>query len=283
MRAVPIRLLCAAAWMPLACLAAPQGASPAQPPAQPAAQSPAPAKSDQADQADQAAQPAIDPDAMSALGAMGAYLRTLSAFEVVGRATTETVMDDGMKLQFDSTANLKVRRPDRLRVDMASDRKQRQLFYDGKTLTIYGQRINYYATVPAPPTLRETVDTLGKKYGIELPLADLFYWGTEQAPVSDIRAAHYIGPATVGSLKADHYAFRQEGVDWQVWIQTGKTPLPLKLAITASGQPGAPTHTSWLRWNIAPRFTDATFVFRPPPGALKIALQTADGKVASIK
>ena len=270
MRAVPIRFLCAAAWVPLACLAAPQNAPPAQP-AAPAAH------------ATQDAQAGIEPEAISALGAMGAYLRTLPAFEVVGRATTETVMDDGMKLQFDSTANLRVRRPDRLQVDVANDRKQRQIFYDGKSVTVYGQRLKYYATVAAPPTLRETVDALGTKYGIELPLAELFYWGTEQAPVSDIRAAHYIGPATVGSLKAEHYAYRQEGVDWQVWIQDGKTPLPLKLAITASGQPGEPTHTVWLRWNLAPRFTDATFSFRPPPGAMKIALQTADGKVASIK
>jgi hypothetical protein len=263
MRAVPILFLCAAACAPLACLAAPQDAP------QPVA--------------DEAAQADIAPQAISALGAMGAYLRSLSSFEVVGRATTETVMDDGMKLQFDSTANLKVRRPDRLRVDIANDRKQRQIFYDGASITVYSPRLKYYATVAAPPTLRETVDTLGARYGIELPLADLFYWGTEQAPVSDIRAAHYVGPATVGSLKAEHYAYRQEGVDWQVWIQAGKTPLPLKLAITASAQPGAPTHTAWLRWNLAPRLTDATFSFQPPSGAMKIALQTADGKVATIE
>ena len=271
MPAAPIRLLFALAWMPLACLAAPQ-VTPAPAPAPAAAAQPAPA-----------AQPDIEPEAIAALSAMGAYLRTLPSFEVVGRSTTESVMDDGMKLQFDGTANLKVRRPDRLRVDMASDRKQRQIFYDGKALTVYGQRIKYYATVAAPPTLRETIDTLGKKYGIELPLADLFYWGTEQAPASSIRSAHYVGPATIGSLQAEHYAFRQEGVDWQVWIQAGKTPLPLKLAITASGQPGAPTHTAWLRWNTTPRFTDATFAVRPPPGAMKIALQTADGKVVAIK
>ena len=269
MPAAPIRLLFALALMPLPGLAAQATQDPAQ-----AAQATPPAPTAQAD---------IEPEAISALSAMGAYLRTLPAFEVVGRSTTESVMDDGIKLQFDSTANLKVRRPDRLRVDITNDRKQRQIFYDGKALTVYGQRIKYYATVAAPPTLGETIDALGKKYGIELPLADLFYWGTEQAPVSDIWAAHYIGPATVGALQAGHYAFRQGGVDWQVWIQDGKTPLPLKLAITASGQPGAPTHTAWLRWNLAPRFTDATFAFRPPPGAMKIALQTVDGKVAAIK
>jgi len=38
-----------------------------------------------------------------------------------------------------------------------------------------GERVNYYATVPAPPTIAELVDRLEKKFGIDLPLVDLFY------------------------------------------------------------------------------------------------------------
>ncbi|WP_313170252.1 hypothetical protein, partial [Massilia oculi] len=75
MRALPIRFFYAAACVPLTCLAAPQDAQDAQ-----------------------TAQADIEPVAISALSAMGAYLRTLPAFEVLGRATTETVMDEGMKL-----------------------------------------------------------------------------------------------------------------------------------------------------------------------------------------
>jgi hypothetical protein len=226
---------------------------------------------------------AIDPDAIAALEAMGAYLRTLQSFEVSARTTTENVMDDGFKLQFDSTADLKVRRPDRLRVDISNDRKQRQIFYDGKSVTVYGPRVKYYATVPAPPTLRETIGVLTKKYGIELPLADLFYWGTEEAPLADIKTARYIGPATVDGKPAEHYAFRQEGVDWQIWIQLGKRSLPLKLAITSTAQPGEPTYSAWLRWNLSPRFSETAFVFKPPSGAMKIVMQTADGQVVNIK
>jgi hypothetical protein len=243
-----------------------------------------PAACPAADQAPaQAAQAAVDPAAMAALDRMGAYLRTLTAFEVDARTATENVMDDGFKLQFDGMARLKVRRPDRLHVDISNARKQRQIFYDGKSVTVYGPRLKYYATVPAPPTVRETIEVLAKKYGIDTPLADLFYWGTDESEAADIRAAHHIGPATIDGKQTDQYAFRQEGVDWQLWIQQGQQPLPLKMAITSTAQPAQPTYTVGLRWNLSPRLQETAFVFKPPPGAMKIVMQTSDGKPVSIK
>ena len=65
-------------------------------------------------------------------------------------------------------------------------------------------------------------------------------------------------------------------------IVTSST-LPLKLAITTTDQAGAPTYSAALRWNLAPRLTENAFVFRPPKGAMKIVMQTADGKAVTIK
>jgi hypothetical protein len=36
---------------------------------------------------------------------------------------------------------------------------------------------------------------LPKKYGLELPLADLFFWGTDKAHPEDIKAAIAIVPS----------------------------------------------------------------------------------------
>lgn len=227
----------------------------------------------------QKAAPAIDPDATAALDKMGAYLRTLKAFEVQSQTTIDEVLDSGQKIQFGGSVELKVRRPDRLRVDISSDRKQRQMFYDGKSVTLYGPRVKYYASVPAPATLAELADVLGTKYGIELPLADLFYWGTDKAPVGNIKQADYLGPAQVDGTPCDHYAFRQQGVDWQVWIQKGGAPLPRKLVITSTADPAQPQYTSVMRWKTAAQLDDKTFAFAPPAGAQRIVLQTADGKV----
>lgn len=224
---------------------------------------------------------AVDPRAIAALEKMGGYLRSLKAFEITSSTMTDEVTEDNMKVQFAGTTKLQVRRPDRLRAETTSDRKQRQLFYDGKSITIYGPRVKYYATAAAPPTLHETAEVLAKKYGIEMPLADLFYWGTDKAPIADIKAAYALGPATVDGTPTDHYAFRQEGVDWQIWIEKGNTPLPRKMVLTDTSEATQPEHIAMLRWNMVPSFDETIFAFKPPPGAMKIVLQTADGKVDS--
>ena len=36
------------------------------------------------------------------------------------------------------------------------------------------------------PTIQQLVEVIGRRYGIEMPLADLFYWGTEKSGVEDI-------------------------------------------------------------------------------------------------
>jgi hypothetical protein len=222
---------------------------------------------------------AVDPKAMAALAKMGDYLRSLKSFEVMASTLTDDVTTGNMKVQLSSNSTLQVRRPDRMRVETTSDRKQRQIFYDGKSITVFAPRVKYYATVAAPPTVRETIEALAKKYGIETPLADLFYWGTDAAPTQDIKAAYSLGPATVDGTSTDHYAFREEGIDWQVWIEKSDTPLPRKLVLTSTNVATQPAHIAMLKWNVSPNFDDAIFAFKPSPGAMKIVMQTSDGKV----
>jgi len=226
------------------------------------------------------AQPAVDPNVVKALDKMGAYLRTLTAFEVEATNSKDEVLDTGQKVQFDGTARLQVRRPDKLHAEVKTDRKHREFFYDGATFTLFGRRVNYYATVPAPPTLRELALELAKRYGIETPLADLFLWGSEDTRASDLRSAIDLGPSTIGGTACEQYALREEGVDWQIWIQKGDTPLPRKLVITTTSDPAQPQYVAVLSWNTTVKFDEATFTFSPPQGAMRIVLQTADGKVA---
>ena len=171
----------------------------------------------------------VQPEAIAALERMGTYLRGLKNFTVHGDTTIDLVMEDGQKLEFPGTVDYKVRAPNGLQLDIKSDRKERQLFYDGKTLTVYGPKNKLYASTDAPPTIGALLDAASNKYGIELPLADLFLWGTDKAPTAALQSAVFVGPARVAGTPTEHYAFRQEGVDWQVWIEPGAKPLELEL------------------------------------------------------
>jgi hypothetical protein len=221
------------------------------------------------------AAPVINPGAVEALKTMGAYLRTLKSFTVHADATVDEVLESGQKVQFANTVAVRARMPDRLRMDLKSDIKQRELYYNGKTVTQYAPRLKYYASVAAPGTVRETLSVATSRYDLNVPLADLFFWGTDQAGIEDIKSAIYIGPSQVGGLECDHYAYRQEGTDWQLWIRSGKTPLPCKLVVTTLDLPAQPQYTATLRWDLKTPVDDKAFTFAPPKGAKKIEIVPA--------
>ena len=227
----------------------------------------------------------IDPAAVAALNRMGTYLRTLQTFQVKSVQTTDDVLDNGQAIQAGGVIDVLAVRPNRLRAEIISDDKHQILFYDGKNFTIFGQLVNYYATVPAPPTIGELINKLDEKYGIEMPLVDLFLWASPDQPDSakDITGAIDVGPSSVEGTSCEQYAFRQAGLDWQIWIQLGDYPLPRKLILTTTDDPARPRHTQVMMWNLAPSFNDAAFTFDPPDGAQKIAIAEVNASAGDQK
>ena len=228
-------------------------------------------------QSSPAAKSKVDSQAVNALRRMGDQLRALTSFQVDAQTLRDEVLDDGETVQVGGTVSYMVRRPDRLRADVRTDRKQRQILYDGKTLTVYAPRMRYYAAVPAPSTIAATLDSARSRYGIEFPLADLFLWGTSRDGANELTSARYVGPAYVDGFDTDQYAFRQKGTDWQVWIDRGKNPLPRKVVITTTSNPARPQYVATLKWNFTPIRIDAPFVFTPPKDAGRIVFASLNG------
>ena len=212
----------------------------------------------------------IDSSAMDALNEMGTYLRSLKDFQVKSRSTSEDVLEDGEKLMFARTTDMLAVRPNKLRMDIQGDQMSGLILYDGKTFTVFARGAGYYATADAPPTIGELIDIVRDKYDMELPLVDLFLWGGPQASTNQITEATDFGPGDVEGTTCERYAFRQPGLDWQVWIQLGEHPLPRKLVLTTTTDEARPQHVSVLTWNLAPSYNDAAFVFDPPSDAHKI-------------
>ena len=215
---------------------------------------------------------AVDPASIQAIKDMGAFLQTLKRFQVSTELTGERVLADGQKLQHTATADMDVERPNKIRVLMRSARSERELVYDGKTVTLYTPAQKYYSTVEFTDTIGKLIERLEERYGVELPLADLFLWGTPAAPVDKIESAMNAGQDFVGDDLCDHYAFRQAKADWQIWITTGSRPLPRKVVITSRTDEARPQSVSLIDWNLKPTFKDTVFKFTPPKGASKIEI-----------
>jgi hypothetical protein len=86
-------------------------------------------------------------------------------------------------------AGLEVDRPNKLRVRVHSSRSEREIIYDGKQVTLYTPAQKYYSTVEFTGNLGELIGRLEEKYAVQMPLADMFLWGTPAASFDKIESA----------------------------------------------------------------------------------------------
>jgi hypothetical protein len=223
------------------------------------------------------AAPKVQPEALRALEGMSAYLATLKSFRVTSQTSLDVVTVEGQRVQLDGVVTYKVRRPDRFIIDFSTALKKRRYVYDGKTFVLFAPELGYYARVPAPPTNTQTLDLLWDKFGIVLPLEDLFRWNAADNRRSreKLVSGFDVGPAIVDGVATEQYAFREGELDWQVWIKNGSQPLPVKVMIVSHKDPANPAYIARLAWVLNPVFTDAEFDFRPGPTLKPIRLTSA--------
>lgn len=228
------------------------------------------------------ASPQVDPSAVKALAEMSAFLQSLSAFALTSRTSLDLVANDGQKIQLDGVATYKVRKPDAFMIDVASDEWNRRFIYNGREFTLYAPKLNYFSTWAAPATIKDAIADAETRFGISLPLDDLFRWSEPGgARADDLISAYLVGVETIDGVKTNHYALREAQIDWQVWIQQGDQPLPRKVVIVDRRDPSNPSYVARLAWVLNPKLTDADFAaFLPAKDAkrIRITLQPAGGQ-----
>ncbi len=222
-------------------------------------------------QPSQAQATGIQPQAEQILRRMSDYLANQQKFTVKTENTLEVVLTSGQKLQFDHPATATVWRPNRLRAHRKGDLANQELYYDGKTLTLYNPEENLYATTAAPPTLEAMLDFAREKLDIITPAADFLSKNGAETMLKETSSGFEVGQRVVAGVKCTHLAFHGPEFDWQVWIEDGANPLPRKFIITSTKIDGLPQYTVWMRnWDLTPELSDRIFRFVPPKGAKKI-------------
>ena len=229
--------------------------------------------------------PAIDPQAVAAVERMGAYLKTLPAYSVRAETTTDEVLLAGPKVQYGGTIDATYRAPDGLWMRVVSDeRDDQQFFYDGKSLSLWIEAKQSWASVATTGTLPETITLVESKYDVTFPLGDLVAGAVLETLLRDVKAGIVIGTGRVGGVECDHLGFHQDGADWQLWVEKGDRPLPRKLVITTLGEPSQPQHSEVLTWDLSPKIDASTFSFTPPAGAQRIVIaERQAAKSAEVK
>ena len=195
---------------------------------------------------------------------MSARLASATAVSVTTTEVRERVRASGKKEPVSQTGVYTMRRPDRFHTKVTGGLSL-ESWYNGKTVTIASHPQKVFAQAPMPETIDRTLDALAERYDMALPLADLFYASAEKALLSDGTTGGYVGKEAAGGTPCVHLAFKDLGVEWELWLPEQGEPLPKRFRVLQKRRTGEPVvHVTFTEWNLAPQVTDATFVPKVP-------------------
>jgi hypothetical protein len=219
--------------------------------------------------------PDIEPKAGEVLRQMCDYLKNLQQFSVQAEITEDVLLTSGQRIQSGRNVEASVRRPDRLRAESVGDTDNRQLVYDGKTITLMDRTKNLYTTITAPPEIDAALEHSTQAFNLRAPLADLIYTKAYENLTAGVLSGFYVGLSKVQGVPCHHLAFKQKDIDWQIWVENSPTPVPRKFLITDKTAQGLQFTAVFTKWNTSPQLEDGLFTFVAPEKAEKIDILPA--------
>jgi hypothetical protein len=219
--------------------------------------------------------PDIEPKAGEVLKQMCDYLKNLQQFSVQAEVTEDVLLTSGQRIQSGRSVEASVRRPGRLRAESVGDTDDRQLVYDGKTITLLDRSKNFYTTIAAPPELDAALEHATQAFNLRAPLADLIYTQAYENLTAGVVSGFYVGLSKVQGVPCHHLAFKQKDIDWQIWVEDSPTPVPRKFLITDKTAQGLQFTAVFTKWNTSPQFEESQFTFVAPEKAEKIDILPA--------
>jgi hypothetical protein len=215
--------------------------------------------------------PAVDSQALRVLRRSTEFLSGQRQFSVRAHTMREDLLESGNRVDYEMTAAVTIRRPNKYRSEVQDPRYRQSFYYDGTTLTMYNAQHRVSATTPAPGTIESMLQFAHDSLGFNIPVTDLLWRDVFPLLTQGVTRAVVIGKEVIGGVSCDHLLFSRPDVDFQIWVADSGRPLPLKYVVTDTGTPALLSVVSLLSdWNFAPTVSDAWFTFVPPRGTAAI-------------
>jgi hypothetical protein len=207
-------------------------------------------------------------DARPILKAMSDYLSSQQTIQLSFDSDIEVITPQLEKIQFTNSGRALLSRPNKLHAHRLGGYSDVKLFFDGKTVSVYGRHSNSYAQFEGPASVDQLLDALHAGHGVALPGADLLLTNPYEALSADIMEAKHIGRGVIDGRVCEHLAFRNFDTDWQLWVEVGEKPIPRKMVITSKTLNSAPQYTLRITdWKTDVEPDPDTFSFTVPAGA----------------
>jgi hypothetical protein len=214
-------------------------------------------------------------DPAKILKGMADYLAGQKSLSAKFDSDIEAVTPELQKIQFTSSGEMKMNRPDKLRIRRTGGYADVELVYDGKTVSLYGNNAKSYVQTELAGTIDQMINSLQGKSGAGMPGADLLLSNSYDELMANVIDSKHIGQGVVDGVECEHLAFRTPDTDWQIWIEPGAKPVPRKYVITSKTITGAPQYTLKIRDWKTDANADGDFAFKPPADATKVALDSS--------
>jgi hypothetical protein len=219
----------------------------------------------------------VDKQADKLLKQMSDYLTAMNQFSYKSKGEFEVVDNNNKKQKLNYNSEIFVKRPNKMRVNVKNESRDASVFYDGKLFTVLGRNANMYAQAEAPATLDAALDSAREKFLLDPPGSDILYTNPYKGLMELVSQGKFMGEEKVNGKTANHLAFKSKDVDWEMWIEKGAMPVPLRYKIISKNEPESPVFTvdfsDWQKGTGA-NFADQQFEFTPPANAKKIPFMT---------
>lgn len=217
-------------------------------------------------------------DAAKVLKAMTDYVASQKVISATYDTDIEVLTNDLQKIQFASSGQMLLNRPDKVRASRIGGYTNVELVFDGKTFSVLGKNLNAYAQTDATGSIDQLVARLRNEFGMAIPGADLMLSGAYDELMKGVLDSKHIGRGVIDGIECDHLAFRNPDVDWQIWVQLGDRPIPRKYVITSKAVTGAPQYTLRIKeWKTDVQVPADAFAFKPPADAKKVDISALSG------
>ena len=194
------------------------------------------------------------------LKAMGDYLKGAKQFSYHAEITFDEVLPSGQKIQYSTTSDLALRRPNHIHAETYSNLEDRRFWYDGENMVLMDANREVYAKEPVTGNLEDALDYIVNKFGFTPPLSDFFYQDVYEAMMRYIVIGFYVDQQYVDDTRCHHLAFVEKNIDWQIWIEDSKQLVPRKIVITYKNISSFPQYTAvFTEWEMDPYLPDTMF------------------------
>lgn len=226
-----------------------------------------------------ASSPAIDQRALDVLKSMSDTIVHARTMGFQSRSMVPIKGPNGLWINLFGVSRVVMRGQNKLFAETRGDFFPYDFYFDGTTITAYAPAKNMYAQKQASGTVEELMDRVYSEEGRTFPYADILTSSPYERLTSGLTKAIFVGQSTIAGVKADHLAFFNEGVEWQIWIAK-EDHLPRLVSARYLDDASEPDYTiEFFNWKLNEPVPDSDFVFQNTSNAAKVDFRKPDRNI----